>query len=145
MELQGKLVQGKLGSGAFQWNRGGWFGAQIGSTLWLVIPGFVLLSQSKPVGGLVVFFGVIANLVGLALWRRRNTVPPYPAVQVLIAACGVAALAAILSLLAADLSLPDEGIPSAWLLLIYPGLMLAFRFQEQSARRAQQDDSLKPH
>ena len=50
-------LQGKAGVGAFQWNRGGWFGAQLGTTLWLVILGVLLLAQARPPGALLVLFG----------------------------------------------------------------------------------------
>jgi len=128
-------LQGKRGTGAFQWNRGGWFGSQLGATLWLVLLGSVLLAQSRWVGGLVVLFGLIPNLVGLLIWRRRYSVSPYPAIQALLAVCGLAALCAMLSIRAAGVAASSLDLPSLWFLLMYPGLMLAFHFQEQSARK----------
>ncbi|MBW2232959.1 MAG: hypothetical protein JRH17_21440 [Deltaproteobacteria bacterium] len=127
-------LQGRPGEGAFQWNRGGWFGSQLGATLWLVLLGALLLAQSKAVGGLVVLFGLVPNLIGLALWRRRHSLSPYPAVQGLIATCGLSALLAMLCIRTVGLG-PSVDPPTVWLLLIYPGLMLVFHFQEQSARR----------
>ena len=129
-------LQGKAGTGAFQWNRGGWFGSQLGATLWLVLLGSVLLAQSRWVGGLVVLFGLIPNLVGLLIWRRRHSVSPYPAIQALLAVCGLAALCAMLSIRAAGIAASSLDLPSLWFLLMYPGLMLAFHLQERSARRA---------
>lgn len=128
--------QGKLGAGAFQWNRGGWFGSQLGATLWLFILGIMLLSQSRSVGGFLLLFGLIPNLIGLLLWRRRQSVSPYPAIQGLLAACGLSALFAMLCFRAAGIAESSVDLPSLWLLLVYPGLMLAFHFQEQSARKA---------
>lgn len=129
-------LQGKRGAGAFQWNRGGWFGSQIGATLWLVLLGGVLLVQSRPVGGFLVVCGVMPNLIGLALWRRRQSISPYPAIQILVAVCGFGALAAMLGLRVVGLAQPSSEMPSLWFLLMYPGLMLGFHLQEQAARRA---------
>ncbi|MCP3985209.1 MAG: hypothetical protein GY723_12540 [bacterium] len=128
--------QGRRGLGAFQWNRGGWFGSQLGATLWLILLGGLLLAQSRPVGGLVVLCGLIPNLIGLALWRRRSSVSPYPAIQILIAVCGLGALVAMLGLRLFSLSQSSSELSSVWFLLIYPALMLAFHLQEQAARRA---------
>lgn len=128
-------LQGKRGAGAFQWNRGGWFGSQIGATLWLVLLGGVFLVQSRPVGALLVLCGVVPNLLGFALWRRRHSVSPYPAIQILIAVCGVGALVGMLALRIVGLDESESGMPSLWFLLMYPGLMLMFHLQEQAARR----------
>lgn len=128
-------LQGKRGAGAFQWNRGGWFGSQLGATLWLALLGGLLLAQSQSVGALLVLCAAVPNLVGLALWRRRHSVSPYPAIQCLVAACGLGALVAMLGLRAAGVAQSPAGMPSSWFLLMYPGLMLAFHLQERAARR----------
>jgi hypothetical protein len=127
--------QGKRGRGAFQWNRGGWFGSQLGASLWLVLLGVALLSRGRAVGGVVIGLGLAPNLLGVALWRRRESLAPYPAIQGLVAACGLSALLAMLCIAAAGLTPPSVGLPSLWFLLMYPGLMLAFHLQERSARR----------
>lgn len=129
-------LQGKRGAGAFQWNRGGWFGGQVGATLWLAILGFVLLAQSQAVGALPVALAVLANLVGVLLWRRRWSLAPYPAMQALIVVCGIAAGLAILGVRAAGLELSEVGLPSAWFLLMYPGLNLFFYRLERSFKKA---------
>jgi hypothetical protein len=129
-------LQGRRGEGAFQWNRGGWFGSQLGATLWLVLLGVMLLGRSEPVGGLVLLSGILPNAVGLVLWRRRETLAPYPAIQALIAVCGLGALAALLSIGTAGIAMSSSELPSGWLLLMYPGLMLAFHLQERAARKS---------
>lgn len=129
-------LQGKLGEGAFQWNRGGWFGSQLGATLWLVLLGSLMLAQSRLVGGLVLAFGLAPNLIGTILWRRRHTLSPYRAIQGLFASCGLSALLAMLCIRAAGERYSDSGLPSLWLLLLYPGLMLSFHFRERRARSA---------
>ncbi len=128
------IPQGKQGTGAFQWNRSGWFGSQLGATLWLALLGAALLAQAKPVGGQLLLFAVIPNFVGFVLWRLRSRMSPYPAIQALIAVCGVSALCGMLCLRASSAVETLEGLPSIWFLLMYPGLMLMFCLQERSAR-----------
>ncbi|MCP5055669.1 MAG: hypothetical protein GY937_02970 [bacterium] len=129
-------LQGKRGAGAFQWNRGGWFGSQVGATLWLVLLGGVLLVQSQPVGGLVVLCGVVPNLIGLALWRRRQSISPYAAIQILIAVCGCGALVAMVGIRVIAPPQVASETSWVWFLLMYPGLMLMFHLQERAARKA---------
>lgn len=130
------VARGERGSGAFQWNRGGWFGAQVGATLWLILLGGTLLARSEPVGILLVGLGLAPNLVGVVLWRRRDTLSPYPAIQVLLAVCGVSALLAVLGVRLSGLAPSAAGLPSAWLLLMYPGLMAVLHLREREARKA---------
>lgn len=129
-------LQGKRGAGAFQWNRGGWFGSQIGATVWLILLGAMLLFQSEPVGALVVVFGLIPNLIGYVLWRRRRTLSPYPAIQLLLASCGVSALFAMISVWAVSITTQSVTLPGSWFLLMYPGLMVAFHLQERAVRKS---------
>ncbi len=77
------------------WNAGGWFGAQLGGTLWLAISAAVLAPRSAAVAGEVFAFFLAANLVGIVLWRRRSRMSIFPAMQILLAAiwsCGIAAI-----------------------------------------------------
>lgn len=128
-------LQGKRGEGAFQWNWGGWFGGQVGATLWLIVLGILLLFKSQSVGGVIVALGVIPNLLGLALWRRRHSLAPYPAIQILIAACGVAALLALFAIRASAFEPAPADLPSAWFLLMYPALNLNFYLLERRFRK----------
>jgi len=74
----------KKGRGRFQWNSGGWFGAQIGATLWVLIGGIVLWPESSAAGIAGVTAFVIPNAAGLALYMNRHRIAPYPAIQVLL-------------------------------------------------------------
>jgi len=129
-------LQGRQGQGAFQWNQGGWFGAQLGMTLWIVILGAVLLAGSQPVGGWLIALSVLANGVGWWLWTRRETLAPYPAIQALIATGGLCAVLSIICLASSGVARETSGMPTAWFLLMYPGLMLIFHLQERAARNA---------
>ena len=77
--------------GAFRWHAGAWFGAQIGSTLWLVILGVALSfrDDSSP-GTAIIALAVAVNGIGLILWEHRDRMRPYPAIQTLIAVVGCA-------------------------------------------------------
>lgn len=129
-------LDGKRGAGAFQWNRGGWFGCQVGATLWPLLLGVGTFIHVRPLGTLLIALGLVPHGVGIALWRRRHGLAPYPAIQALLAACGLAALLSVVAVKAAGLSPSSLGLPSGWVLLMYPVLMLAFHHREERVRRA---------
>jgi drug/metabolite transporter (DMT)-like permease len=118
-----------------QWNAGGWFGGQLGGTLWLLLLGILLFPKDSVAAAVVLCCFAGANLVGLLLWRRRRTGAAYPATQIMIAACGVASLAA-LAFLDSRPSSPDFA-PSVpyWVLLVFPAVMLMFHLQQRQALR----------
>ncbi|HKJ23596.1 MAG TPA: hypothetical protein VKB65_02150 [Myxococcota bacterium] len=137
-------LQGKPGPGRFQWSRGGWFGAQIGATVWLLLLGVLMLDRGRSSGAVVLALGLAVNGLGVWLWRARHEREPYPSIQILLGACAVAAVASVLLASTADL----EGgfTPSLPTLLVYPGLMAIFHLQEQAARKASgsSDDPAAP-
>lgn len=90
--------QPMAGAGQFQWNTGGWFGALVGGTSWLLV-GAVFMVPRAPL--LAAWWGacfLAANAVGFEMWRRRDRLRPYPAIQALMATCGVAGLLAVVAL-----------------------------------------------
>ena len=88
--------QGRPGPGRFQWNRGGWFGAQLGATAWLLLLGAMMMAQGRTSGAVVLAVGLAVNGLGLYLWNARNEREPYPAIQLLLGACAVAAVVSVL-------------------------------------------------
>ena len=124
----------------FQWNLGGWFGSQVGSTLWLILMGSLLIPVDlQPALG-VMACGVIPNLIGTWLWTQRSRMAPYPALQLLLALITLSALCAFLLLDYAGL-MDHEWNGTSWPgnggyfnLLIFPALMLVFHFRERAAR-----------
>jgi hypothetical protein len=127
----------KDGTRRFQWNRGGCFGSQVGASLWLVLLGCLIMAQGRMVGAAVLLFGLVPNLVGVALWRNRHRLSPYPALQLLVATAGISALVSLLILWGSDGPVHSLKLPSSlWFLLVYPGVMLAFHLQERAARKA---------
>lgn len=131
----------RLGDGYFQWNAGGWFGSQLGSTAYLLIMGLVVLFDSPRDGGPVLLCGLVPNLVGWILWRRRDRIRPYPALQALLLAVflGVLAFWAFVAWLASPPVVAryfQDIEQAAWVLLLFPALMLQFRFLERRHRNA---------
>jgi len=111
---------------AFKWNKGGWFGAQIGGTCWLLILA-VLVSFRDPFTGAIAFACfAVPNLYGWSLWRRRDRLRAYPSIQKLVVVEGVFALSSQVSQ------------PSMYaVLLVFPLILLQFHLQERGARKAQ--------
>lgn len=69
----------------FRWVAGGWFGAQCGSTLWLLPLGIGALPHDR-ISGVVAFSGfVVANGLGLLLWSARRRLSAFVGLQLLLA------------------------------------------------------------
>ncbi len=121
--------------GAFSWNAGGWFGAQIGATAWILLLGVLLILDAPRLGALVIAFSLAPNVLGIILWRMRDRIRPYPAVQLLVAASAAFALAAFVSLdVAGRISAlrAGSGWSVYWALLVYPGVMVMFHLQNRA-------------
>lgn len=134
--------------GAFRWSGGGWFGAQIGSTLWLVVLGVVLTvrDDSSP-GTAIIALAVAVNGIGLLLWEHRDRVRPYPAIQALVAVVGAATVVAFLLLDEASawgLAGTEGSRPPYAALLVFPALMGFFALQEHAVRRTHRRDTDAP-
>lgn len=131
--------------GIFQWNRGAWFGSQLGGTAWIFVGAIALARQSFLVAMGWLACGVIANAVGFGLWSLRDRIRPYAAIQLLLLTIGLCALFAFGFV---DLFVPEgfarldpfnpradsHRSPYAALLGI-PVMMAWFAFLEHGARR----------
>lgn len=53
-----------LGPGCFQWNTGGWFGSQLGSTAWMLVGAVVLIPHAAEVAGVWLSCFAVANAIG---------------------------------------------------------------------------------
>ena len=118
------------------WNRGGWFGSQIGGTAWMIALGGYLMARGETkAAGLSLGMALVANLLGTWLWKTRERRKPYPALQILLAVSGLAGLVVVLGIdrLGTEV-LPPGGLRPT-ILLVYPMLMLAFHVQLRGARR----------
>ena len=123
----------------FQWNAGGWFGPQLGGTLWLLLLGLVLLPKDVLAALVVLACFAGANAVGLSLWRRRHRIAAYPALQWMIAACGVASLIAFTFLDSRLGSVEFTPAIPYWILLVFPGVMVMLCLQRRLAARRSAD------
>jgi len=130
----------KEGSGKFQWNTGGWFGAQIGSTLWLLLLGMILLNKNVIIGSIILLFFILPNMMGWIIWNERHRIEPYPAIQALLGMIGFSSLFAVIIL---DLSgyitklepgMRDSPKQAYGYLLIFPVLMIAFHLLNSKKR-----------
>ena len=130
-------MQPQKGNGQFQWNAG-WFGGQIGGTAYLVILG-LFLAFKDPIPGMIIFAcGIVPNIVGCFMWKRRDKLDPYHSVQMLMLVIFI--FTAIAYFTAARFSRHSEwefisGSGSAWILLLFPGLMLWFYYFEQAGKK----------
>ena len=129
---------GRPGAGRFQWSAGGWFGSQLGGSLWLAITALVVRQEAPRVAAIASSAFLAANLVGTILWLGRSRLPPYPALQVLLLALGGAALVASLALrqaIANGAIEPRLGVRPLLVLALYLGLAVFFWALEASGRR----------
>lgn len=78
----------------FHWNAGGWFGAQIGMTAYMLVMAIVLLPVAGTIALGVVSVFVVANIVGVVMWLRRHTMSAYKALQILVIVAGLCGFAA---------------------------------------------------
>ena len=60
-----------------QWNLGGWLGAQLGSTVWILVAGILSLWVDVNTAIVVITLFVLANAIGSTIWRRREKLSAY--------------------------------------------------------------------
>jgi hypothetical protein len=129
-----------VGRGSFQWNAGGWIGAQLGSTLWILISAGLFTFEEPALARTLLACFLVSNAIGLGLWSQRHRIAPYPAIQALVVVMGLAALAAIYSidhagrLLEFEPRLASRPRVLYAMLLLYPALMILFAFRERAGR-----------
>jgi hypothetical protein len=141
--------QPRLGQGV-QWNTGGWFGAQLGSTLWVLIAALVLLPK-HPVSGIIALSSfALPNIFGLMLYRNRNRLAPYPAIQWLVFVIGIFTVSFVVYLDRLDLVQEiDPRLGSdRWGFYLVPvlfaGLMFLFHVVERKARKRPTEGNTTP-
>ena len=64
-----------------RWDLGAWFGSQIGSTLWMLLAGLILLARAPLAAGVVLTCFALVNAIGTALWHARERLRAHPAMQ----------------------------------------------------------------
>ena len=135
------------GTGAIRWTAGGWFGGQLGGTMWILLAGSLVLYQGSWLGAVVLLFFLLPNVIGTLMWHRRDRIPPYPALQALVAVLG---LFTLLTLVAFDVSgrlaglgVRSEGSPRSvyWIMLIFPAAMIMFHLQNRPGGKKRDDST----
>lgn len=114
------------------WNAGGWFGGQIGATVWMLVAGVLTAFRHWPAGLLVVALFAIPNALGWYFWRSRR-LSCYASSQWLIAVAGSCGLAVVyvLDSVNAWSAIQTSGQVSAeetyWIIaLVFSGIMLSY-------------------
>ncbi len=123
-------------SNQMQWNLAGWLGAQLGGTVWILVAGILSLWVDVTTALLVIALFILANVIGMAIWRRREKLSAYAGVQILLPIVGVVGLVAVYMLERSSIyeSIQLGGTVSAGstygvIILVVAALMLMFYFQ----------------
>lgn len=77
-----------------RWNAGGWFGGQIGATVWMLVAAVLTAIRDLSTGVVVLLLFVVPNIIGLMLWLSRKF-SCYASTQILIGISGVCGLATV--------------------------------------------------
>ena len=123
-------------SNQMQWNIGGWLGAQVGGTIWILVAGILSLWVNVDTAMIVIALFVLANVIGMAIWRRRDKLSAYAGIQILLPIVGAVGLATVYMLDRSNIyeSMQVGGTVSArstygLIILVVAALMLMFYFQ----------------
>jgi hypothetical protein len=123
-------------SNQMQWNIGGWLGAQVGGTVWILVAGILSLWVDVNTAMIVIALFVLANVIGMAIWRRRDKLSAYAGIQILLPIVGAVGLGTVYMLDRSNIyeSMQVGGTVSArstygLIILVVAALMLMFYFQ----------------
>jgi hypothetical protein len=125
-------MQANVQENRFGWTAGGWFGGQLGGTVWLFLLGVVTVPIDL-LSGLVAFASfVVGNLWGVALWRRRQRLPAYSGLQLMWLGLVPVFAAAVVTTRARA---PSVMLPY-WTIAVPLVLMAVFWLKQHGARRS---------
>lgn len=132
----------KTGKGQFQWNAGGWLGAALGGTGWMVVTaGFLVINQEFVVAAIPLSCFLFTSLIAHGLWMRRERLDPFLSLMAFLAVLSIATPVAWITTRnwASPETLGQMDWPSwyGWnvvMLLLMPGLMVWFYFAERRSR-----------
>ena len=71
------------------WNSGGWFGAQLGGTAWILVAAILAGFQDIRTGLVLTAIFAIPNILGLAMWCWRKKLSCYASIQLLLFIMGI--------------------------------------------------------
>ena len=122
-----------LEQNSFVWNAGGWFGSQIGGTVWMLFGGLSLLF-SDLFSGLVCLGGfAVVNVMGCYLWQRREKMDPYVGIQQLLFTLAVVCPSISVVLYCRGILTSRESI---LLIMIAPALTTFLAFQNWAVKQS---------
>ena len=84
-------IQPLRGPRRFQWNAGGWFGAALGSSAWMIVTAGVLIFHDQRALALIptITFAIVVA-ASVFLWGRRARIYPFTALMTLLCLLAVA-------------------------------------------------------
>lgn len=134
------VKQAIAGPGNVQCNTGAWFGAQLGSTAWMLLAAAWMAPLAPAVAAVGLLCFILPNALGTWLWRRRDRMAPHPAfllLMLLISGSG------LLLLLTFDwfwpAAVPRESLWSGYvILLVVPVVMAGWYFLERGTPKERQ-------
>jgi hypothetical protein len=77
-----------------EWNTGGWFGSQLGGTVWILIAAAISFGHDISIGIILLSLFLVPNIGGLILWHQRK-LTCYQSLQIVFALSGFVGLLAI--------------------------------------------------
>jgi hypothetical protein len=119
---------------------GGWFGSVFGGSAWLIPTAAILAFNGQPTLALLpAGCCLLVNVVGGALWHRRDRVRPFPAFIGILTLFSIVTPFAWFAVSAnatpeslAALNWPQQGIIAAMATLICPAVIACFYLLEYS-------------
>jgi hypothetical protein len=125
-----------------QWNAGGWFGAQFGASIWILIAAAMSFPHDRKAAIVVMALFLFANLFGTGLWLRRDRINAYSAIQLLMPVLAISGLGAVVVLdragiyEAIQLGPPVSARSTiAILVLVFAALMILFHLIARNSNR----------
>lgn len=82
----------------FQWDFGGWFGSQLGSTLWMLLAGSILLARVPLAASVVIGIFLLVNALEFSLWQARARLSAHRGVQAQLWISGLGSIACLFAL-----------------------------------------------
>ncbi len=128
---------------SFGWNAGGWFGSQIGSTLWMLILGLVLFTKDSVSAWVCVVGFLGLNALGVYLWRSQGHLSAFAGLQrfLLVESVIIAVVVLVVNLRGVSEPPAPGALVSTylpyWVIAIAPGFLVVFYLREPKVRASQ--------
>jgi hypothetical protein len=125
-------TRSSLERNSFVWNAGGWFGSQIGGSVWMLFCGLSLLFSDSFSSLVCLGSFAFVNAVGCYLWQRREKLDPYAGLQRLFFTLALVCTTMSVVLYCRGILSLRESI----LLIVIPSFLMTFlAFQNWAVKR----------